>query len=571
MKLSFRYLVVLLFIIALCPIIQADDDVVLTQDLEFINCGLADVIRDLAELGGFRVILDRQVRGEVSLTLMHGLTAKEAISTVARGYGYSSRWLNASTLMIGTSAFINGNFAARSTRIYSLKNADPVLVTEKLQTIIPGERIKINHETNELTVTADIAEHQNISELVNRLDFSDALLDLEIRVEELTGALLKELQLDTDWTSTELGATILGAEQQQLLRDNPDRCLLGKSDLTCFNYQEAKLLMGDYLIRPAQSSNANADQGSTEGLECGTELLLSPSLLDQGQLQLKLGTAVKTIVNNQPTSLRGIHSVIGLNIGETILVNGVLQRNEYLNLKQTTTGYQYPILGNLFQRETVSDSPSVTRVVLLITPKLGVGDGPTERGALDVPDISPSIGDSSVDNETDNALQQPSPIENGDDLNEDPVLPGPVKEETPVVIFDAVVVPENQPAQTGSQSTLKGQINGDFYEISYIVKKGDTPIGIARKYGVGLSAILSKNNLTDSDVIKVDSVLIVPVPTGRTYVVKPKETLWRIAKRYGVTIEQLMDLNGIDDQTKVNQGQVLILPISNQNVVNPQF
>lgn len=571
MKLFFRYLTVLLLIIVICPIIQADDDVVLTQDLEYINCGLEDVIRDLAELGGLRVILDRQVQGEVSLTLMHGLTAKEAISTVARGYGYSSRWLNTSTLMIGTSAFINGNFAARSTRIYSLKNADPVLVAEKLQTIVPGERIKIDHETNELTVTADIAEHQNISELVNRLDFSNAPLDLEIRVEELTGVLLKELQLDTDWTSTELGAIILGAEQQQLLQDNPDRLLLGKSDLTCFNYQEAKLLLGDYLIKPAQLSNANGNRGPAVELECGTELLLSPSMFGQGQLQIKLGTAVKTIANNQPTSLRGIHSVIGLNIGETVLVNGVLQRNEYLNLKQTTAGYQYPILDNLFERGIALDSPSVTRVVLLITPKLGVGNGSTESRYFDVPDKSFPMSDSPVANEINNVSQQSSTTENGNELSENPIQPVPAKEKTPVVIFDAVVVPENQPAKAESQSTVKGRVDDDFYEISYTVKKGDTPIGIARKYGVELSSILSKNNLTDSDVIKVDSILVVPVPTERTYVVKPKETLWRIAKRYGITIEQLMDLNGIDDQTKVNQGQVIILPVSNQNVVNPQF
>lgn len=569
MKLLFRYLVVLLLIIAICPIIQADDNGVLTQDLEYINCDLEDVIRDLAELGGFRVILDRQVQGEVSLTLMHGLTAKEAISTVARGYGYSSRWLNASTLMIGTSAFINGNFAARSTRIYSLKNADPVLVAEKLQTIVPGERIKINHETNELTITADIAEHQNISELINRLDFSNAPLNLEIRVEELTSALLKELQLDTDWTSTELGTIVLGAEQQQLLQDNPDRLLLGKSDLTCFNYQEAKLLLGDYLIKPAQLSNANGNQGPAMELECGTELFLSPSMLDQGQLQIKLGTAVKTIANNQPTSLRGLHSVIGLNFGETVLVNGVLQRNEYFNLKQTTTGYQYPILDNLFDRAIASDSPSVTRVVLLITPKLGVGNGVTGSGDLDASDTSSSLSDFPVNNGINNVFQQSSPTENENELSENPIQPEPA--EKPVVIFDAVVVPENQPAKAGSQSIVKGRVDGDFYEISYTVKKGDTPIGIARRYGVELATILSKNNLNDSDVIKVDSILIVPVPVERTYVVKSKETLWRIAKRYGITIEQLMDLNGINDQTKVNQGQVLILPVSNQKVVNPQF
>ncbi len=565
MKLFLRHLLVLLLIIGVCPISQAENGAVLTQDLEYINSDLEDVIRDLAELGGFRVILDRQVRGEVSLTLMHGITAKEAVGTVARGYGYSSRWLNASALMIGTSAFINGNFAARSTRIHTLKNADPVLVAEKLQTVIPRDRIRINHETKELTVTADIAEHQNISDLINRLDYSNSSISLEIRVEEIDDILWKTLRLETDWRSTELGAVILNVGQQRLLQGNADHLLLGKSDLTCFNYQEAKLLLGDYQIKPAQPSNGQVNQKPVMELESGTQLILTPSFLNSDRLQLKINTSIKTIANDQQTILRGIHSIIGMNLGETILINGVLQRNEYLNLKQTT-GYQYPILANLFERGTHSDTGQPGRIILLITPKPLNGNGRAEDGGWDAPanNQSNTVEDDSQE------LSHPFLEEiNSDETNHEATIGS--QEEKPVVIFDAVVVPENQPDK--SKPSSKGDVRekGDLFEINYSVKKGDTPIGISRKYGVELSTILVRNNLTNADVIKVGSVLVIPVPADRVYVVKPKETLWRIAKRYGIAIELLMDLNGIDDQTKVNQGQALILPTSNENVVNPQF
>lgn len=554
-------LMVILMIIIICPVSLAENDVVLTQDLEYINSGLEDVIRDLAEIGGFRVILDRQVQGEVTLTLMHGITAKEAIATVARGYGYSSRWLNASALMIGTSAFINGNFAARSTRIYSLKNADPVLVAEKLQTVIPRERIKINYETKELTVTADVAEHQNISDLISRLDYSNSPIDLEIRVEEIDDALWKRLRLETDWRPTELGAVILDAEQGKLIREDAGHLLLGKSDLTCFNYQEAKLLLGDYLIKPAQPQTEPANRKPAEELESGTQLLLTPSLLKGGRLQLKISASVRTVADYRQSILRGIHSLISLNPGETILFSGVLQRNEYLNLKQST-GYQYPILENLFARRLDSASGQPGRIVLLITP-MPAGrneqqDSPVaarSEAVENVPLESPLPGLDAID--TGNAAQE-----------ETAVVP---QEENPVVIFDAVVVPESQPVKDRNRSIDSPRKKGDLFEVNYLVKKGDTLMGIARKYGIELTTLLARNNLTNTDVIKVGSVLIIPVPAERVYVVKPKETLWRIAKRYGVAIEVLMDLNGITDQTKINQGQALILPTSNQNVVNPQF
>ncbi len=570
MKLLYKQLLILILIISVSPIIQADNDVVLTQDLEYINSNLQDVIRDLAEIGGFRVILDRQVQGEVSLTLMHGVTAKEAIGTVARGYGYSSRWLNASALMVGTSAFINGNFAARSTRIHTLKNADPVLVAEKLQTVIPRERIKIDHATKELTVTADIAEHQNISDLVNQLDRSNSPINLEIRIEEVTDTLWQMLQLETEWRPTELGATILNAEQQKTLQANANRLLLGKSSLTCFNNQEAKLLIGDYLSKSALQNNGNANQVSVEDLESGTRLVLTPSMTSAGQFQLKINNTVKMITNQKPTLIRGIHSFIGVNLGETILFNGILQKNEFLNLKNTT-GYQYPILENLFGESIGLESSQSTRIILLITPS--PAEGNEETVAKDdslANNQNNTTGNSQVEL-TSPLGNNPAPnvVETGGSPNQE--QPTGPEEEKPVVIFDAVVVPENQPGNSQNIPLENGRNKAEIYYISYIVKKGDTPTSIAKKYGVELSTILSNNNLTNTGVIKVDSVLKVGIPTDRIYMVKPKETLWRIAKRYGIAIELLMDLNGIDDQTKVNQGQALVLPKSNRNVVNPQF
>lgn len=560
MKLFFKYSLVLLLLVVISPVVGAGNDIILNQDLEYINCNLQDVIRDLAEIGGYLVILDRQVLGEVSLTLKRGVTAKEAIGTVARGYGYSSRWLNASTLMVGTSAFINGNFATRSTRIYTLKHTDPILTAERLQTVIPRERIKINHKKKELTVTADFAEHQNVSELINRLDRPNISINLGIRVEELDDTLWKDLQLEMDWRSTELGAIILNDGQRKLLQESAGRHLLGESDLTCFNNQEARVLIGDYLPKTVDPNGGAANQNLLE-LESGTRLVLIPSIADGERLKLKIKASVKTAANNEQTVIRGIQSLIGVNIGEPFLYNGAMQRNEYIALKQKVTGYEYPILENIFEKRTAFDSDQSTRIIISITPKLLDG--------------SAKIGDNTTADVPQNSAVEKSQTEvssqSGNNNVSDKVETLTSDEtEKPEVVFDAIVVPEGADKKLNvSAKTSRKEVG--LYDVKYMVKKGDTSIGIARKYGVELKTILNRNKLSDSDVIKVGSIIIIPAPADRIYVVKPKETLWRIAKRYGLTIEVLMDLNGIDDQTKVNEGQTLILPMSNKNVVNPQF
>lgn len=565
----FKFLPVFLIIVfCFCPVGHAADEVVLERDLEYINVDLPDVIRDLAEMGRFRVVLDRQVQGDVTLTLIHGVTAKEAVGTVARGYGYSSRWLDASTLMIGTSAFINGNFAARSTRIYTLKNADPMFVVDKLETVIPRERVKIDYETKELTITANIAEHQNISELVSQMDGPKSSVNLEIRVEEVADSLLGELQLEIDWGADELGAVLLSGQQLNMLRENANSLLLGKSSLTCFNNQEARVLVGDYLLK------SNPNNAFNERLESGTRLTVVPTV-SGGRLKLKVNTLVQANAGDQQTVIRGIHSLTGMHFGETVLINGVMQRNEFLELKRKESGYLYPILENLFENRITQGSSQSTRVVLLITPKpVDESDqtAASETGKTE-PDLNPA-------NDTVPTRSEPTepPIDGSVSEYGEPgaTLPAEItqpKAEKPVVIFDAVVVPENQPAER-SEAVTVGPVrstDGSFYEVKYTVKKGDTVFGIARKYGVVPANILERNQLTGSDVLKVDTVLVVPVPAERTYVVKTNETLWRIAKRYGVAMEVLMDLNGITDETKINQGQVLVLPKSNRDVVNPQF
>lgn len=565
MKSSLKYVIVLIMFMIITPALQAEGDVVLNHDLEYINSDLKDVMRDLAEIGGFRVILDRQIQGEVTLTLMRGVTAKEAIATVARGYGYSSRWLNASALMVGTTTYINSNFAARSTRIHTLKYADPTVVVEKLQTVVPRERIKIDHQKKELTVTADVAEHQNITDLLNRMDNSSSPINLEIRVEELTDSLWRQLRLEIDWGPTELGTVVLNSEQQKLLHENINQLLLGRSDLTCFNAQEARVLIGDYLVNPSQINNGD-HQNSVEDLETGTRLIITPSVVEGQRVILKVNTVVKHNTGQKQTVVRGIHSLIGMNLNQTILLNGALQRHEYLNLKKMGNSYQYPILENMFNKRVASDQNETTRIVLLVTPKLADrNEKKNNDGALNLSSglIGKEMTGEGVSSTEDSSTpEQPEPNIEG----LEPI------EEKPVIIFDAVVIPENQSEQQTSKPTEQpDRRTVNTYNVKYLVKPGDTPIGIAKKFGADLATILSGNKISSTDVIKVGMELTIPTPADRIYMVKPKETLWRIAKRYGTTIEVLMDLNGIEDQTKVKEGQALVLPTSIRNVVNPQF
>jgi LysM repeat protein len=105
--------------------------------------------------------------------------------------------------------------------------------------------------------------------------------------------------------------------------------------------------------------------------------------------------------------------------------------------------------------------------------------------------------------------------------------------------------------------------------IVHVVQRGETLYGIARRYGVSVSAICAANSIADPSLIYVGQQVVIPgtsgpstpAPSGEsTHVVQPGENLYRIALRYGTTIMALANANGISDPTQIRVGQTLVIP-----------
>lgn len=125
-------------------------------------------------------------------------------------------------------------------------------------------------------------------------------------------------------------------------------------------------------------------------------------------------------------------------------------------------------------------------------------------------------------------------------------------------------------------------------DLTYVVKAGDTPTTIARRFGISVTQLLAINGLTLNDAtrIRIGQTLIVavnqapidaqqstittPAPV-QTYVVKAGDTPTTIARRFGVSVTQLLASNGltINDATRIRIGQTLIIP-GGQAVVETQ-
>ena len=114
----------------------------------------------------------------------------------------------------------------------------------------------------------------------------------------------------------------------------------------------------------------------------------------------------------------------------------------------------------------------------------------------------------------------------------------------------------------------------------HVVKKGDTPGAIARRYGSSVGAILAANGIRNPRALRIGQTLIVPrgpvaaserptvaaassrAPrahaTKARYVVRRGDTLYKIARRFGTSADQLQKRNNLADET-IRPGDVLFL------------
>ncbi len=106
--------------------------------------------------------------------------------------------------------------------------------------------------------------------------------------------------------------------------------------------------------------------------------------------------------------------------------------------------------------------------------------------------------------------------------------------------------------------------NNGCNDINYVVKKGDTLIGIAKKYGLNYIVLANYNNIKNPNLIYPNQVIKIPICDIKpsTYIVKKGDTLVGIAKKYNINWKTLYEKNKDvigKNPNLIKPGQVLTL------------
>ena len=120
-------------------------------------------------------------------------------------------------------------------------------------------------------------------------------------------------------------------------------------------------------------------------------------------------------------------------------------------------------------------------------------------------------------------------------------------------------------------ANVQNDVDQETVNGCYVVQKGDTLSGIAKRFNTSIDD-LRKNNRLRNDVIYVGQKICLtntePVSSHKEkdalskidtekYVVQAGDVLWNIARRCGMSVKDLMQINHIDNPKNLRVGQVL--------------
>lgn len=583
-------------------------------NFEVFDADIRDVFRSLAELGGINILMDPQVKGDVSIKLKHGLSIKEAIELLSQTHGYSFRWITQTrTVIIGNERTFS-NFESKKTKIYHLNYASPEQVKNALKIIITEDKIGIDPRTNQLTIKASILEHQNVEEIVARLDREMPQLNIEARMEELTKTASKELginwEFDKVYPTNSFKLTTLAT--LKALEEQNEARLIANPNILITDNQEGKILIGDKFPVISTNRSSAGIEYIVSYIEVGTKLTVTPRINENNIVTVAIKAEVSNIVEWKKTGegddvpvirTREASSVVRLHEGETFVLSGLHKEVGLVG----TSGW--PGLSKVpsKKRTKKNESNEQTEVVIFVTPKIirsseemnnskvhSVGEKPSSE--IEVPKteatpapiaqvITPAVqeGDGKqkpTGIKEDGSKNTPQDSPTTSEINTEPKINSlqeePIAKERPIeekLSPDLTKLPkaDGAPLETTPSVTEPSTTKTiDLVKVKIKAEKGETVTGLAKKYGIDKESILSANKI-NAESLTVGAEIILPIPKNHFYVIKPKETLWRIAKRYGTTVELLMEINNITDHTKVGKGQAIILPVPVEKVANNKF
>ena len=277
-------------------------------------------------------------------------------------------------------------------------------------------RIRFDKATNSIIFQGTPAEAEQVQKILAELDIPYQQVSLEAEVVALNNEAKKDLGIDWKWEMTptypqvtpeqktvdsnkdpvittpatvnrdpRMGVLQFGRNPEGVpyefyyqakisaLVANGKAKVLAKPKITAINGKEARILIGDRIPVLTEKNEGGKISTTTEYVDAGIKLTYTPQVNDDGQITAKVHTEVSspTLVSEMKAyriTTREAETQVRMKDGETMVIGGLIGREESSTKARVPFLSDFPLLGKLFQ--STHDVKNETEVVIFLTAKI---------------------------------------------------------------------------------------------------------------------------------------------------------------------------------------------------------
>ena len=372
--------------------------------LQFRDANLKMVLEAIARTTGVNIMLDKDVRNDIKVTIfVRDTPVEETLDLLLIQNQLEKRILGDNTVLIypATSAK-EKEYQDLKIRRFALGNADPKQVQNMLKTILKVKDIFVDEKTSAIV----IRDKPDVVRLAERLvaAMDQAIPEVMLEIDVMQVDRKRMLSLGIDWTqsftwslrdkmtlqdfrnATSADVNVSGfSVTANASKTDGDVNDLATPRIRVRNKEKAKILVGTR--NPVVSSAATpavAGGGATvyntsvTYIETGIKVEVEPDIHPDGEVAIKLNLEVSSAgaqINTGPSgtvafpvNTNNVTTLLQLKDGETQILGGLLQTQADQSQSKIPGVGDVPVLGRLFG--STKDTWNKTELLLAITPHI---------------------------------------------------------------------------------------------------------------------------------------------------------------------------------------------------------
>src|ERR1700730_6763606 len=374
--------------------------------LQFRDAPTKMVFEVLARQTGINFVLDKDVKSDSKTTIfVQEVPIEEAIDLVLDQNTLARQILSSNMgLIYPNTAAKQKDYEEQIVHTFYLTNAVPKDVESMLKSMLGAKTLFIDERTS-VVVMRDTPDAVRMAEkLVASIDVPEPEVLIEVEVLEIARSKLLNPGITPPGSFTASASSIAkggasGLVLSDLSHQNANTISVSSVSLTANalqtvgntntlasprirarNKEKAKILIGSRVpvitSSTALLSNGTASSSSVQYLDVGLTLEVQPTVYLDGDVAIKVGLEVSSIINTVVVAgtqaytigTRNANTVLRLKAGETQVLAGLIQDSDTRNAAGIPGLSQIPVVGRLFGSHNSDREKS--EIVLSITPHI---------------------------------------------------------------------------------------------------------------------------------------------------------------------------------------------------------